>query len=262
MSELPAFDTLLQSMGGSARMQAQIGNCGKSACAVPGVAFADIGASFLGITGILSALYHREKTGEGQKLETSLLQGVMAFQPHFFFEALDVEPEAVGGLCPYSFFDTKDDVIFIAAVTNNFFHLLCTGLGESDLANESKYKTNTDRMENKDELTEKLNSILCTKYTDEWVDILVNKGVPCAPALTHQEFWDHPQVDAMNMKVAAHHSKIGTVNMSGIPVNLDKTPGGIRYASPCLGEHTDEILREIGYDDSQIGSLRGEGVVK
>jgi len=261
-SALPAFDPLLQSMSGSARRHVSHVGCDRKACVYPGVAYTDFGAALLCAGGILAALYHREKTGEGQKLETSLLQAAMAMQPHFFVEALDVAPEAAPGIYPYNYYDTKDDVIFIAAGTDAFWQRLCEAIGAPELAEKEKYSTNTGRFANKDELQEKLQSYLSHNTTAEWLKILTDKGVPCAPALTYEEFFDHPQVEAMGMSIVAQHSRIGRVRLWGMPIDFEKTPAKIKRTAPSLGEHTDEILRELGYDDTAIKTLREEGVVK
>ena len=249
-------------MSGSPRKHVSYVSCDRKACVFPGVAYTDFGAAFLGTSGILAALYYREKTGQGQKLETSLLQGAMAMQPHFFVEALDVEPEAVPGIYPYNYYDTKDDVIFIAAGTDAFWQLLCEAIDAPELAEDEKYKTNTGRYANREELQEKVQPYSLRKTTAEWVEILLDKGVPCAPALTYEEFFKHPQVEAMGMSLVAQHSKIGRVRLWGIPIDFERTPARIRRTAPTLGEHTDEILRELGYDESKIKALREEGVVK
>jgi crotonobetainyl-CoA:carnitine CoA-transferase CaiB-like acyl-CoA transferase len=261
-SALPAFDPLLQSMSGSPRRHASYVSCDRKACVYPGVAYTDFGAALLGTSGILAALYNREKTGQGQKLETSLLQAAMAMQPHFFVEPLDVEPEAAPGIYPYNYYDTKDDVIFIAAGTDAFWQRLCDAIGATELAEDERYSTNTGRFANKEELQDKVQSYFLHKTTAEWLEILVDKGVPCAPALTYEEFFNHPQVEAMGMNIVAQHSKIGRVRLWGMPIDFEKTPAKIRGTAPCLGEHTDEVLGELGYDEKRIKALREDGVVK
>src|SRR5205807_2686931 len=102
-------------------------------------------ASMLIAGGVLAALYHREKTGEGQKIETSLLQGIISAQSHFFVQALEREEEGGLGIYPYRFFETRDDVIFIAAATDKFWRLLCEALGAEELGGDPRYATNSQR---------------------------------------------------------------------------------------------------------------------
>lgn len=256
----PAFDPLFQSMSGAAKANTRIARCGRNAC-ISSTALSDFGSAFLGATGMLAALYHKERTGEGQKVETSLLQGAMALQAHSFLKPLDAKAETLPGIYPYNFYDTKDDVIFIAAGNDKFWQLTCQGIGADEIAEDEKYKTNPGRVANRSELHEKVQPYFLKKTTEEWHKIMIEKGVPCAPALTAAEFFDHPQVTAMDMNPIVEHTKIGRIQMSGIPIHFEKTPGAVRRAAPCLGEHTNEVLKEIGYSADQIEKLRALGAI-
>ena len=254
----PAYDPVLQSMSGAARANERYS--GKAG--ICSVAISDYGAGLLGSTGILAALYHRERTGEGQLIETTLLQAAMAMQNHNYCDALEVDEEPPFGIYPYKLFETKDDLIFIAGGTNKFWEILCEVLGEPGLAKDPKYKMNTDRVEHAEELTDRIQPIFHQKTTAEWEAMLVEKGVPCAAIKTWDEFFDHPQVAAMGMDPRVEHSKIGPMRVSGLPLNFAKTPGRIQRAAPTLGEQTDEILGELGYDATRIAALREEGCIK
>ncbi len=251
----PAYDPILQSMSGAAR--GNVRYCGKTS--IGSVAVSDYGAGLLGSTGILAALYHRERTGEGQRIETSLLQAAMAVQNHMYCDALEVDEEPPFGIYPYRLFETKDDLIFIAGPTDKFWQILCDALGVAELGSDPKYKTNPDRVDHAEELTELLQPIFLQKTTAEWEAILVEGGVPCGPVMTWAEFFDTPQVAAMGMNPRVEHSTIGPMRVSGVPLDFEKTPGRIQRAAPTLGEQTDEILSELGYDASRISTLREEG---
>ena len=251
----PAYDPILQSMSGAAR--GNVRYCGQTS--IGSVAVCDYGAGLLGSTGILAALYHRERTGEGQLIETSLLQAAMAVQNHMYCDALEVEEEPPFGIYPYRLFETKDDQIFIAAPTNKFWKILCDALGVPELAEDPRCTSNADRVEHADELSELLQPIFQQKTTSEWEAILVDRGAPCGPVMTWDEFFETPQVAAMGMNLRVEHSKIGPMRVPGVPLDFEKTPGRIQRAAPTLGEQTDEILSEIGYDAARIATLREEG---
>ena len=253
----PGYDPILQSMTGAARANERYTG-GVGICSV---AVSDYGAALLGSTGVLAALYHREKTGEGQHVKTSLMQAAMAVQNHAFVKPLEAEEEPPFGIYPYRIYDTKNDLIFIAAPTNKFWKILCDTVGAPELGTDPKYESNAKRVDHADELTEKLTPIFKTKTTTEWEAILIEAGVPCGPLYTYQEFFETEQVSAMDMDPVVFHSKIGPMKVAGVPLNLSKTPGKVRSSPPTLGEHTDVILREIGYDRARIRMLHDDGII-
>ena len=256
-SHRPAYDPVLQVMGGAAKENTRYS--GK--VAICSVAVSDYQAAMLAVAGINAALYHREKTGEGQKLETSLLQAVMSVQAHFYCQALECEEEGPLGIYPYRLFETKDDLIFVGAPTNKFWRILCQAMGATELGEDPKYNSNPKRVAHRDELTDKLQPYFRQKTTAEWEALLVERGVPCGPVLSHGEFFTDPQVEAMEMNPVVDHPTIGPIRVFGIPINFGKTPGRLQRAAPTLGQHTEEVLREIGLDAQRIGTLRREGVI-
>ena len=239
----PGYDPVLQCLGGVAHLNARH-NGGTPAIA--SVAVSDFQAAMQIVMGVCAALYHRERTGEGQKIETSLLQAVMAVQSHHFVEGLDCEQDGGLGIFPYQLFPTSDSLIFIAAGTDKFWRLLCEALGEAELGRDPRYSTNGQRVAHADELRERLGPLLVARSTAEWQNLLITAGVPCGAVQTHKEFFADRQVIAMGQDLVVEHPGAGRLRMSGMTVDFEKTPGTLGRAAPRLGEHTREILEELG----------------
>lgn len=250
LAKRPGYDPILQSMTGAVVSSERY--CGQKA--INSVAFSDFGAGMLAYGSIVAALYHRESTGRGQLIRTSLLQSAMAMQSHMFCTAHDVEPEPPFGIYPYRLFETEDSLIFIAGPTDKFWRILCEAVELPELA-EAPYRTNSDRMHRAEELTARLTPIFKTKTTAEWEALLVARGFPCGTVNTFDEWFAHPQVAAMHMRTTVHHSTIGNIDVPGVPVHFAGTPGAINRAAPLLGEHTREVLHEAGYTHDEIEYL-------
>lgn len=253
----PAYDPVLQSMGGAALGSMRF--AGK--VAINSVAVSDYQAAMLAAAGILAALYHRERTGRGQKVETSLLQAIMSVQSHFFCQALERDEEGPIGICPYRLFETKEGLIFIATATDKFWRLLCDVLGAPELALEPSFATNPQRLAHQAELIPMLEPLFLSRTAKEWEILLVEKGVPCGLVGSYSDFFVHPQVTAMGMNPIVEHPVIGPMRLAGVPVDFEKTPGSIRSAPPTLGQHTEEILQEYGYDAAAIAALQKQSVI-
>ena len=254
----PAYDSIVQAMSGIADKNVE--KFGK--LVISSVAICDYSAAMLASNGILAALLHREKTGEGQLVETSLLQSVMTIQSHVLIEGGETPQKGARGQFPYTFFETKDGAIFVAALTNKFWKLLCEALGDAELGENPDYATNALRSARKEELTEKVQGCFSKKTTEEWLAVLVEKGVPAGPVNTREEFFHSPQVEAMEMNPVIEHGKIGPIRVVGTPVRFSATPGKIQRAAPQLGEHGREILAGLGLANDEIEALESQGVIR
>ena len=253
----PGYDPVLQALSGGAVNNARY--CDK--VALSSVAVSDYQAAMLAATGVAAALYHREKTGEGQLLETSLLQGAMSVQSHYFCEALERDEEGPLGIYPYRLFETQDGMLFIGAATDKFWRILCETLGMPEWSDDPRYATNPQRVANQADLTPRLAAAFQTRTARAWEELLVSRGFPCGRVQTFSEFLVDPQVTAMGMNPVVEHPTIGPLRLAGVPVHFEKTPGCIQRAAPTLGQHTSEILRELGYDKEQIAAWHREGVI-
>lgn len=254
----PSFDAVLQTMGGIAMSNAV--PAGKVSLSAP--VLIDMHTAMIGLAGILAALYHREKTGQGQKVETTLVQGVMSLEAARFCRPLERELEGTPGGAPYALYATKDSYLFVGALINRHFRAFCDVLGLPELAKDPRYKTMATRVDNHPELREQIEAVTKRRTSAEWEVLLSDKNVPAAVPMTHDEFFDSEQVGTMGMRPVIDHTAAGPVQVYGTPFTFEKTPSGIQRSAPCLGEHNAEILAELGYGEAEIESMREAGIIR
>ncbi|MYA07139.1 MAG: CoA transferase [Holophagales bacterium] len=257
-AQRPGYDPVLQSMAGAAHLQ-QLMN---GVAAICPVAVSDYMAAVLTVCSINAALLHRERTGEGQYIETSLLQAIMTAQAQSYLQPLEAEITGPPGIFPYRMFAAADGPIFIAAGTDKFWRLFCEAIGRDDLAHDSRYETNPQRVGSAAELSAEIDPIVASRPARELEAELVAVGVPCAAVRSAEEFFDDPQVEAMAMSQVVRHPQLGNLRMAGVPWRFSQTPGTIRRPAPCLGEHTGEVLAELGYGAERIAGLEASGAVR
>lgn len=232
-----------------------------------GVPITDLNAGMYAAYGILCAYINRLKTGVGQLVDTSLLEGGIAytFWESTIFFATGENPEPAGSAhrlsAPYQAFRTSDSHINIGAANQNNWERLCNAINRADLLEDRRFSSNADRMQHLKELTVILEEIFVCERTAHWLEILEKAGVPSGPIYNLSEVYSHPQVQARNMVVEIEHPTAGTVKNIGIPVKLSETPGAIRMPAPTLGQHTDELLVAFGYAEADIRRFRKNGVV-
>ncbi|MDE2689651.1 MAG: CoA transferase [Acidobacteriota bacterium] len=257
-AQRPGYDPVLQSMAGAAHLQ-QLMN---GVAAICPVAVSDYMAAVLTVCSINAALLHRERTGEGQRIETSLLQAIMSAQAQSYLQPLDAEITGPPGIFPYRMFAAADGPIFIAAGTDKFWRLFCEAIGRDDLACDPRYETNPQRASNAAALSDEIDPIVARRPARELEAELVAVGVPCAAVRSAEEFFDDPQVEAMAMSQVVRHPQLGNLRMAGVPWRFSQTPGSIRRPAPRLGEHTGEVLAELGYGTERITGLEASGAVR
>ena len=259
----PGYDQIAQGLGG---LMSITGLPGQGPVRV-GIPVADLSAGIFLAQGILVALLERERSGKGQWVHTSLLQAMMTmldFQAARWLIAGEIAPQAGNDhptAIPTGVFRTKDGHINIAASGQHMFRRLCEALGTEPLLADARFKTASDRSKNRKALAVELEKAFATRTSADWVELLNAKGVPSGPILNVKEMFENEQVQHLQMAVPVKHPALGEVRVQAPPVTLSRTPASVRLHSPDPGEHTDEILGELGFSGDEIKSLRADKVV-
>jgi len=262
-AERAGFDPIAQGMSGIA----SITGWKHTGPVRVGVAIGDSLGGIFATYGILMAIIERERSGQGQRVETSLLEGlisVLGFQAAKYF-ATGERPEPLGNdhgmVSPYGTFKTKDSFINIAAGNQGMWERLAEALGLGHLIREERFRTVPARVTNRSELGKLLEEKLGEKTTKEWGEILNEVGVANGPILHIDEVFQDPQVLHQEMLVEMDHPTIGKIKNIGFPVKLSRTPAAVRRPPPLLGQHTEDLLKELGYGPQEIETLRKEKII-
>jgi formyl-CoA transferase len=217
--------------------------------------------------GILVALLERERSGKGQWVHTSLLQAMVTmldFQAARWLIDGEIPPQAGNdhptGI-PTGVFTTADGHINIAASGQTMYRRLCAAIGAPELVDDPRFKTIHDRSKNRKQLNAELDRILVKKTSAEWIEALNKAGVPSGPIYDVRQVFEDPQIRHLGMAQTVRHPERGEMKVQGLPAVLSRTPGAIRRPAPTHGQHSDEILRELGYTPEEIAGLRKDGAV-
>ncbi len=247
-AERPGYDYMGQAMGGIMSVTGEPdGEPMKY-----GVAIADLTTAMSGCSAVLAAILHRERTGQGQRVDLSLLETVVGWLIHLatdYFATGQLPPRIGNGhssLVPYQVFKARDRYFAFGALNERQFRDFSRVLGHEEWTEDPRFCNNPARVAHRAELTALIEEILPARTASEWVDALLAVGVPAGPVNTIAEVFEDPQVLARNMRIDVPHPKLGTVTMSGISYKHGDTPAVVRRHPPLLGEHTDEVLREAG----------------
>ncbi|MEL0077897.1 MAG: CoA transferase [Rhodospirillales bacterium] len=215
------------------------------------IAISDVAAGMNGAIGILTALQHRNKTGEGQQVDVSLLDSALSM---CVYEAANVfatgqKPERLGqghrGSAPYQIFPTKDGWLALGASQQKFWEQTCEIIGADNLISDPRFLEKKDRVARQQELAAILAPYFQKENTKHWFEKLDALGIPCGPVMDHLETFSDPHIIAREMIAKVHHPKAGSGQTLGTPIKLSKTPGGVRRAAPTLGEHNDEVRAQL-----------------
>jgi crotonobetainyl-CoA:carnitine CoA-transferase CaiB-like acyl-CoA transferase len=233
-----------------------------------GISVADIGAGLFATNGILMALEARHRTGHGQIVDTSLLEGQMAMLTnHFssFFASGKVPPRRGSsgqGMVPYQAFRALDGWMVVAAFTDRMWCGVCNAVERPEWGTDQRYHNAAGRFENRETLIAQLAEIFATRPVDEWGKRITAEGVPFTRVNTIDQVAIDEQVLARDMIQTATHPEAGPLKMVGLPIKFSETAGDIRQSPPLLGEHSVQIARELGYGPAEIDVLLAQGAIQ
>jgi crotonobetainyl-CoA:carnitine CoA-transferase CaiB-like acyl-CoA transferase len=259
----PGYDQIAQGLGG---LMSITGLPGQGPVRV-GIPVADLTAGLFLAQGVLVALLERERSGRGQWVHTSLLQAMVTmldFQAARWLIDGEIPPQAGNdhptGI-PTGVFTTADGHINIAASGQVMYRRLCEAIGAAHLLDDPRFTSMADRSRNRQAMNAELNKVLVARTSAEWIEILNRAGVPSGPILNVREVFGDEQVQHLGLAQPVTHPERGEIRVQGLPVALSRTPGMIRWAAPTHGQHTEEILAELGYSPEEIAELRRDGAV-
>ena len=263
-SELGGFDLVAQGMSGLMSITGEGPDRPPVKCGPP---VTDITAGLLATMGVLAAYIERARTGKGQRVDTSLFEAGIT---HTFWQsaialATGTSPTPMGSAhplsAPYEAFQTADGWLTLGASSQVVWQRLPEVLGCPELLEDRRFLQNEDRMAHRAELAEALASAFKQRGTTEWLERLEAAGVPAGPVLSVGEMLADPQTKARDMVVETEHQRLGSVKTIGFPIKFSETPAAIERGAPTLGQHTTEILLDLGYSNSDIDRLAADSVV-
>ena len=244
----PGYDAVMQAEGG---LMSVTGAADGPAYRV-GVAIADLVAGLLAAQGIVLALYSRDRTGRGQQVDVSMLDGVVSLLTYHASMHLTTATmsQRVGNrhatIAPYDTFSAADGELFLAVGNDDQFRRFCEATGQQTLLTDERFATNPSRVVHHRELRERLAPIVRQQSRAYWNELLTRAGVPCGSVRDVPDALSDPQLMAREMIKAVEHAAAGTIQVLGVPIKLSDTPGSVRTAPPTLGQHTAQVLAEIG----------------
>lgn len=260
----PALDLILQAESGMISVTGEPGGRGVRA----GVSIADMTAGLYAAFGIMAALRVKEKTGIGQQVDVSMMEGQLSLLHSAIAGHLadGKVPGPMGtaytALTPYQTFRTKTLDFALAVGSEKLWKTFCPAIGHPELTDDPRFANNRARMKNRDALIPTLQEIFMTRTFKDWERILLDSGIPFGALNSIAQIAEHPQVKARGSLVEINHPKAGRAKVVGPVAKLSKTPATIRTPSPSLGEHTEEVLREfLGMTPEAISALRTAGVI-
>ena len=267
-AQRPGYDFIIQGMGGFMSVTGEAEDFEGTSPQKSGVAIADIFTGMYASSAILAAIIHRDRTGEGQYIDMSLLDTQIAVMANMSSAYLtsDEVPKRWGNasqiIVPYQTFPTSDGWMIVAAGNDGQFRHFVTAGGEAHLADNPLYLSNPLRVQHRKQLVPLLEQMTRKKPKGEWITLLEKAKVPCGPINNLKEVFENEQVIARNVLLNVPHPTAGNMKLVASPMKLSKTPTEVRMAPPTLGQHTEEILHDrLKLNDQAIHELRTKGII-
>ncbi|MGE0023665.1 MAG: CaiB/BaiF CoA transferase family protein [Hyphomicrobium sp.] len=263
----PGYDFMIQALGGLMSVTGESPERPGGAPMKVGVALADVLSGLYATIGILAALNRRAVTGKGEHVDIALLDVQVAALANQALNYLTsgIAPGRLGNahpnIVPYEAFQTKDGYVIVAVGNDGQFRSFCAVAGRPELAADGRFATNPERVRNRAVLIPIVQELIRAETTDGWLAKLTAAGVPCGPVNTLDAVFDDAQVKARGLRLDLPHTSAGTVPSVACPIRYAETPLAMTSGPPCLGEHTDAVLAELGLGADEIAALKAEGAV-